>query len=326
MNSMMRPAAAPDLPMTAGTNNGGDHCPAQRPKRVALEHLCGAGRNRTLRVARVSKNRAKPAQAHGPREHEHSAISVAEVALSRRGWERYLGLLQKVVHFARRPDQRRRAVDLVAGYKQDDVDDDGVDPVGDKGGLEAAQGSVHHDTERQQEAGSDDVHARGSREALRATKEKQGRDEHVGGKDVAEKHPVADRAESNGKTLGNGVSCRGSRFYLQAHKHKQGDLDGAADAVEEAAGDAVSVAPRARREKRGRPRPRRHGGRGNEAGTDVSGGCSEAFRVLDLAEVFGQHAGDQRHEQSKGCADAEHKPVAVALFENRGGHCSGTWC
>ncbi|KAG7876770.1 hypothetical protein KL938_004383 [Ogataea parapolymorpha] len=309
-----------------GTDHGGDDGPAQRAKRVALEHLCGAGRNGTLGVARVSKHGAEPAQAHGPREHEHGAIFVAEVALSRRGWERYLGLLQKVVHFSWRPDQRRRAVDLVTGDEQDDVDDDCVDPVGDKGGLEAAEGRVHHDAEGQQEAGSDDVHACGGREALGATKEQQGRDEHVGGKDVAQKHPVAGRAESNGETFGNGVSCRGSRFYLQAHKHKQGDLDGASDTIEEAAGDTMGVAPRARREQRGGPRPRRHGGRGNEARTDVSGGCGEAFGVLDLAEVFGQHAGDKRHEQREGCADAEHKAVAVALFENRGGHCSGTWC
>ncbi|KAG7736835.1 hypothetical protein KL923_004418 [Ogataea haglerorum] len=309
---------------------GADHCgddgPAQRAQRVALEHLHGAGRDGALRVARVAEHGAEPAQAHGPREHEHRAVSVAEVALSRRGRERVLGLLQQVVHLARRPDQRRRAVDLEAGDKQDDVDDDRVDPVRDERGLEAAERRVHHDAEGQQEAGGDDVHAGGGREALGPAEEQQRRDEHVCGKDVAQKHPVADRAEADGEALGNGVSCRGPGFYLQAHKHKQGDLDGAADAVEEAAGDAVGVAPRAGREQRGRPRPRRHRGRGNEAGADVSGGRGEALGVLYLAEVSGQHARDERHEQRERRADAQHEAVAVALFENRSGHCAGDCC
>ncbi|KAG7816150.1 hypothetical protein KL928_005116 [Ogataea angusta] len=309
-----------------GADHGGDDGPAQRAERVALEHLCGAGRDSALGVARVAEHGAEAAQADCPREHEHGAVLEAEVALAGRGRERRLGLLQKLVHLARRPDQRRRAVDLVAGDEQDDVDDDGVDPVGDEGGLEAAQRGVHHDAEGQQEACGDDVHAGGGREALGPAEEQQGRDEHVGGEDVAQEHPVARGAEPDGEALGNGVCCRGPGLYLQAHKHKQGDLDGAADAVEKAAGDAVGVAPRAGREQRGGPRPRRHRRRGNEAGADVSGGCGEALRVLHLAEVFRQHAGDERHEQREGRADAQHEAVAVALVEDRGGHCAADWC
>ncbi|KAH3666752.1 hypothetical protein OGAPHI_003201 [Ogataea philodendri] len=149
---------------------------------------------------------------------------------------------------------------------------------------------------------------------------KERRNEDVGGKHVAQEHPVANRAESGRETLGHGVCCWGTGFELQAYKHENCHLQGTGNAIEETSRDAVRVTPGTGGEQSSGPCPCRNGGRGNQAGIDTSGGGGEPFRVLDLAQVAGENTCDQAHEQGERCANAQHKAIAVALVKNRGGH------
>jgi hypothetical protein len=158
-----------------------------------------------------------------------------------------------VVHHPRAAQAAAGGVHEEDEDDEDDVHDDGVDVAGEEGGLEPAGERVHHDAERDEEAGGVDVDARERVGDGGAAQQQHGRDDDVGGEAEHQEHGVRRAAPPRAHDLADRVRVGRLALDLDGHDAEQEHLDGGAAGVPERA--AHAVLPRHVRALKDRRRP-----------------------------------------------------------------------
>ncbi|PNY20567.1 Uncharacterized protein TCAP_07380 [Tolypocladium capitatum] len=202
------------------------------------------------------------------------------------------GLDEQVVDGRRAAEDVRGGVGAEGEDDDDDEDDEGVDVVGDEGGLEPADEGVGDDGDGHEEDGGHGVDARQRVDGGGAAGDEHERHEHVGREAEGDEGEVRRGAVARPDGLEEGVRVGGALLERDGQRGEQQDLDRRARRVPEGAGDAVAVADAGALQEGGGPGPGGDDGGGDEARLHGAAGRVEHLGRLDLVVEAPEDVGE----------------------------------